>query len=355
MRKHTVIAVCLLGVVMFAVQGCGLVGKLLGGDDAKGLLEGLEATAVAAGEGVATKLPGGQEATVEPPTSAPSETTELQVSPVDNLNSYRSETESKSTVDGTVTDSWKITTEFVKDPPARHMLSVRADSTEFEMIQIGSDSYIRSGDEWTSMSTSSAEGLFPTEGTLDPSSAEGCKADGTETVNGYRSARYVCEYDEGLTALASIGGVVQEAFYKIWVSEEYGVAVRSAWSYTVKDSDGKVSHNEFTTNVTAINEPIEIVPPAGVEKAGISDDIPVMAGAADMMSIMGMTTYRVAGKTVADVATWYEQAMADAGWTYNADESTAGANLIFTKGERKVSVVVNEASGGTDVLIMNAE
>ena len=343
MRRIAAICLVLIGVLLLGTVGCGLTRLFGGGDE-----EGEVATTVAVG--------GEASAGVTPP-AAPAasadEETLPDLSPVDALQSYRSETLMTSMVDDAVTESWTLLIEYVKEPPAQRTLSTDADGSTYEMIQIGNDTYVSSGDEWIAVSGSEGmDYLFPAGlgFSAEDLQSKGCAARGRETVSGYASVHYVCEADEGLAALSALGGVVQNLASEVWVSDAHNVAVRSLYTHSIKGTDGKVSSTRQEVNVTAINEPITITPPEGVAAPGLGTDIPVMDGAVDILSLRDMTTFGVPGKTPTEVGDWYRETLTSAGWAYD-ESSIEGEVLRFSKGDRQVTIGLSATSDGSDVFI----
>ncbi len=363
MSRRLVLSLVSIILVILTAAGCGSRDRSgEGQNQAEDASSGPVATAPAVGQQGSTGVPQGSSAAEPKPTatSGSEETSEgalADVSPVDELDSYRAESSMSSTVDGAVTESWTMTIEYVKDPPARHTTSTSENGSTFDMIQIGNDSYIRSGEEWMAMSsTEGMENLFPAGAGISSEEyeSEDCKASGSETVNGYASVHYVCDMDESAVSLGALTGTIQDVANEVWVSKEYKVPVKSVYTYTVKGSDSKLSKILYETTVTMINEPIAIEPPEGVAAPGVAEDVPVMEGAGDVFSMAGMTAYLVRSKTPAEVEAWYRDAMGAAGWTYD-DSSTPPDALKYSKGERELVISLSASGADTNVTIMEQQ
>jgi len=280
---------------------------------------------------------------------------------LDDLQTYRVETTMVTQVGDAEPDTWTVLVEYRSQPPARRMLSTTArdgdDEWTYETIQIGETTYIRTGDTWVAMSGEPApDEDIPDVWVLMPGdlAGEGCQAQDLETVNGYEARHYGCDI-RALTGesmdLAGLGGTVVDGEAHVWLSTEHQVPVRSLAHYTVQGVEGTVTTFRIESNVTDINRPLDIVAPEAVEPAGLPDDVPMIEGAQNVASALGITTFRVQ-RGAAVVAQWYLQAMADEGWELDREAST-DEMLAFTKDDRTAMIVISaEDSDSTSVTVL---
>ena len=78
----------------------------------------------------------------------------------------------------------------------------------------------------------------------------------------------------------------------------------------------------------------------------------MMADATEQASFGAMTTYKTASK-LADVAKFYRDEMAKAGWTAgdNSAVSDQYTSLSFTKDDKKANVILTTDDANTNVMI----
>ena len=285
-------------------------------------------------------------------------------SSLDALESYRSKTITTVTEDGAKTGVVEVLLEIDRKNSAEHMAINTTDpelsqgateSGSFEMIRIGQDSYAKiAEDQWLAMQIPDDE-LIPPAGLIYRpesllQSAEG-KYMGEQTVNGLECKYY--EYDRNALAQSTLFESVTEASGKVWVSTLYNVATRSIVHMEGKDlKTGKLVTVDVTSEITDINTDIEIVAPEGVEKAAAPDDIPIMADAKDVVSMMGMTRYETAA-SADKVVKFYNAEMIENGW--KAAEVGMPGFISFTKDKRTARIAIQGQGGQTAVAIMLEE
>ncbi|HUV94987.1 MAG TPA: hypothetical protein VMX14_09180 [Anaerolineae bacterium] len=317
-----------------------------------------EAKAEAAKAASPTKPPAGAKPTKAPSptaTAEPEEEAPLSLASLEELNSYRQVT----TMSGTQGDEeWEmeIVSEFVREPPAQRYVMKGVDENgqdiSMAMIRIGDTTYMRGSEgEWISMTSS--ESLDPGELPLlrpeDTFYTEECKYKGSEQVNGLQAKYYVCE-KEALFSMPWVGGTIESGRVDTWVSTEYGVGVKMTFDAQGQDEEGVKVKTHWEFEVTDINKPINIEAPEGVAAAGLPDDIPMIDGAYEVNAIMGMVGFKV-DKAVAEVAKFYQAAMARNGWT--PEEGAMMPDMLnFSKGNRTANLILSEEGAATQVTIM---
>lgn len=188
---------------------------------------------------------------------------------------------------------------------------------------------------------------------------EGARRVGEETINGIPTIHYT--FDE--TALEEDSGEVERAQGDLYVAQDGGYLVR-----LVIDAEGQMDffgedavgtgtmRMEF--NLTDINEPIEIEPPAdcGSEGGAAGSDLPMLEDAYDVSSLAGFVSY-LTDTSFEDTVAFYEEALAAEGWQKDEDESllvSGSAILSYTRDGETLNLTIGEdsESDATFVLIM---
>jgi predicted small lipoprotein YifL len=283
---------------------------------------------------------------------------------LDALTSYRLtwHAEWKSTDQGKEEQgAWDWTEEYTSDPKAHHLTMSTPDSSDpgntgaFEMWQIGDTSYMKSGedDECISFSTEGAEKDIQ-KGSFNPSmlgSIEDAKYVGRETINGIPTKHY--KYNSKTGMLAALGEVSGET----WVASDGGYVVKDTVKWTggggllgLGASTTATGDGSWTWELSDVNKPIEIKPPEGCEGSKI--ELPIMPDASEKSRFGDMTTYKSAGKP-ADVATFYKEELAAAGWKPEGEPTEMGdvVMLNFAKDDQKLSVMITASDGATQVIL----
>ena len=284
---------------------------------------------------------------------------------LDQLSSYRASwrAEWKSTDQGkTDQGTWDWVEEFTSDPKARHMSMQTPDSSDptktsaFEMWQIGDTTYMKSGTDQECMSFSSegAESEIQKGGGFSPSmlgSIQDAKYVGRDTVNGIPTKHY--KYDSKTGMLTALGKVSGET----WVATDGGYVVKDSVKWTgggglfgLGASTTATGDGSWTWELSDVNKPIEIKPPEGCE--GSQLDLPIMPDATEKSRFGDMTSYKSAGKP-ADVATFYKEELAAAGWKPEGEPTEMGEVVIlnFAKDDQKLSVMITASDGATQVIL----
>jgi len=305
----------------------------------------------------------------EPPTAPQPQTEEYdfgQASDLAGLDSYRVRTtmQWESIKDGNKEmGSWDVMEEFVRQPPAQRFVwtgtgagEVGTESGEWELIQIGKDSYMNTGSGWLAMTTGE-EGIFGGNAFLSAplgmvSANRGKLVERNAMVNGVSTDKYT--FDES-TLGASLGlGAIAKANGEVWISPQLNVVVKYVAHYEGKNlalGGGGEGKMDVTFDLTDINQPIDIRAPEGV-KSAMPEDIPVMDGATDVVAIEGIIAYQTTD-SVEEATAFYQTQMTAQGWT--TQEGGIPGMMSFTKGNRTAQVMIMEAEGKTSVTVMVSE
>jgi len=245
------------------------------------------------------------------------------------------------------TSSYDVMTECVREPAAQRLVFTGTDEADsLELIIVEGISYYRSGSEWITMQ-SSEQDLTEAVTAWSPQEylhGEQARFMGKETINGLETKHYI--YDD--PSVFDFSGLT-EGSAEVWVSTEYGVAVRTILDITGEDENGPATL-QIESNLTDINQPIAIQAPEGVEKPGLPKDIPLMEGATDINAMSGFVIFTVA-RSVEDVVTFYESALQDEGWKIENVE--ASGMLGATKDTRTVSIMVSDQDDGSSQVMIS--
>ena len=284
-----------------------------------------------------------------------------QSSDLSNLASYRlsySFRWESTTADGTQTGSWQMTEAVIRNPPARHLSFVvtdeddEASGTRMEFIVIGNDTYLNSGDEWIAMGGDQGfmgDDTFLSNPMDAVSTSRGRLVQRGVTVNGVATDHYSFEERSGVGAF----GAGAQGRGEVWVSTQHNVVVKYVARYEgaeVDLSDGDQGILDIALDVTDINQPFTIEPPAGVGPA-MPADVPVLPGATDVMATMGIVQYKT-NLSPDEVKAFYVAQMPAYGWSQGDEMPSA---MFFNKTGREAMVSFSEEKGITQVIVYTSD
>jgi hypothetical protein len=377
--------------LLLAVAACG------GGEEAPAA-PAAEAP-VAATEAVAQQQPAAPNATPVPPTATPApptatpepaeeevELSEEQLAALEALDSYRQVVafSSKGTdANGNPIDnSAEIVTEFTRDPEARRMLMTFVDNVEpsddqnaMETFQIGQDMYMFGGDDvgWVRISTEESPFADPelamiTSGNIFSDLEEMRRVRPDEKISGIDSRHY--EFDEkvlGRVFGQDVGDVT--ATGDVWIAKDGGFVTKYVLTIEVAGGNGGIFDPTLTKGVIEmsfelqdVNGDISIELPeeaaAGATLAGFSGAFPMPDGSRVQAASANFTIVE-SDVPVAEVLAFYEQALAELGWTKDeAGSMSMGdmASYTFTKDGVTLSLLVSlDSNTGKTQIMVNAE
>lgn len=294
----------------------------------------------------------------EPP--AEEEVEELTFSNVADLgqfDSYRMSHRFSWEWESGETEAMEYLTEFVREPLAQRVVMKGSGegegAGEMKLIHVGGTSYMKFGDEWMSTG-SSAEDMLEQGGWLGgPEGFLGSEKGryvGRETVNGLPTRHY--RYTDNI--LAPFGGEskITKATSDVWVSTKYDVYVKVIIRWEGTDDQKGKGVFLLESNLTDINEPITIEPPAAGERPEVPEDIPVMDGATEVALMANVITFQVS-RPQEEVIEYYKAEMPANGW--KSGEGMVPMMMEFSKGSRSANVIVAEQDEKTTVTIMLSE
>ena len=321
---------------------------------------------------ISTPTPASEQPAKQPP-AAPSGAAGLIAKPEDALDSYRMRSTMRTQEDdGSWGPLFKMETEWVREPPARHMVMYGESEAEgMEIITIGDTTWMKMGDIWmTSEAGESPEEAGPPvdlESILQEMEG-GMTLVGEETVNGVHCKRYTLDVEvsvplprpegapQGETDLAQ--EITVHVQGEAWVADQSDLPPVIIRAETQGEMTFKAPSGDRTMvvqeerEVYDINTPITIEPPAEAEEIGAASEFPMMPDAQVTMAMGPMTTYTTAS-SVKDVGTFYEREMPAAGWIRGETTQIEGlAMMQFTKEGRSVSVMIMPAEEGSGSQVM---
>jgi hypothetical protein len=297
------------------------------------------------------------------------------ISDLATLNSYRAAfrfdwtgTKDDQPVEGYM----QMNSAFVRQPPAQELhfegQGFEANSDQglgkVSFIQVGDKAwfYESDSDSWMQVPAGSmdfAQGLFfkPEDLLSDYDISKAQRSQSPEQVNGVQAYKYTFdEKDFDLTGLTA-GEVVKRASGEVYVAVDGDYVVKLAidadLSYTDPNEVFQQGNIKMTFDISDINQPITIEPPAEAEaQTSGRDDIPMLGDANIDFSSAEFVSYLTASR-VKDAAQFYEDEMPKNGWTANETNMVLDDNAIlnYNKGGETANVIVSAGENGTSVLI----
>jgi hypothetical protein len=261
---------------------------------------------------------------------------------------------------------------FVREPAAREMQfeakgldqaqAATQTPSKISFIQVGDTAWMYESQSNTWMQvpageSSFAEGFFKPEDLMSGFDVnKGQRSLLPEEVNGVSCYKYTFT-EKDFTA--NQGEAVKNAAGEAYIAVDGGYVVKMALngdvSYTTSDQMFDEGTIKLTFDLTDINQPITIEPPAEAKaQTGGRDDLPKLPDAKVELSTSELISYRTAS-SVKDAADFYETEMVKNGWT--AGQSNASmilddsAILSYTKAGETANVIVSKDDKGTGVMI----
>ena len=172
---------------------------------------------------------------------------------------------------------------------------------------------------------------------------------GAETVNNIKTKHY--KYDEKAASQTVFGKVTGD----IWVATDGGYVVKEDVKFTggrglFGSTASAKGDGKWLWELTDANQPVAVKAPENCGGAGA--ELPVMKDATEKTSMGDMITYKSPSK-LADVVAFYQKQMPAAGWKTEGEPEITDefAQLEFSKGGQKASLMLSVESGKTSVLI----
>jgi hypothetical protein len=348
---------------------------------AEAVPESTEVTSMATEQPVVTEAMPTNEPVATPAESSGGQSEEqaldlmTSISDLANLNSYRAAfrfdwTGTKG--DQPIQGYMQMNSAFVRQPPAQELhfegqgFEANADQGlgKVSFIQVGDKAwfYESDSDSWMQVPAGSldfAEGLFfkPEDLLSDYEISKAERSQSPQQVNGVQAYKYTFdEKDFDVTGL-SAGDVVTRADGEVYVAVDGGYVVKLAidadLSYTDPNEIFQQGNVKMTFDISDINQPITIEPPAEAEaQTAGRDDIPMLGDANIDFSSAEFISYST-GSRVKDAAQFYENEMPKNGWTANEANMVLADNAVlnYNKGGETANVIVSTDENGTSVII----
>ncbi|MEA3338026.1 MAG: hypothetical protein U9R25_19220 [Chloroflexota bacterium] len=309
-----------------------------------------------------------------------------QLASLDDLDSYRSTTMvvTKSTGDDELAGESRveITSEYTRDPMARYMtmsyedLGADADASldeeTIEFYQIG-DEFIGnlSGEGWIRIGGANTpfgdpnSAFLTNSGVLFSNLEDLHRIRPDEKINGMASRHYAFNENSMALWLGTDTSKV-DAEGEVWIAKDGDFVTKYVLDVVVKEGGGGPltiglgegsMHMEFELSDVNSDLVIEIPDEAtqGTELAGFEDEgFPTPDGATVMMASAEFLTM-ASDLSVEDVLVFYEEVLADLGWTKNEDSSMSMGgftSLEFTKDGQSLAVLITEDDNTGQTQIM---
>ena len=378
----------ILTLLLLAVAACG------GGNDQPAAeTPATAAPAVAqqpqAAPAAATNTPAPSAATPVLPaaTPAPAEEDEVtlseeQLAALEALDSYRlvvTYSSRGTDADGnSIDDTAEIITEYSKADDARRIVMTIIDNTDpgaeqdaMESFQIGTDMYMYAGDDmgWMRISTEESPFADPefammTSGNIFSDLENMRRVRPDERISGIDSRHY--QFDEKVLSRVFGEGVGDvTASGDVWIAKDGGFITKYILKIEVKEGSGGIFDPNLATGsiemsfeLQDVNRDITIEVPeeatAGSSLAGFAGAFPMPEDGRIQAAGANFAMIESASPS-ADVIAFYEQALADLGWTKDEQASMSMGNmavLAFTKDGAQLSLVVrvDDSTGKTQIM-----
>lgn len=261
------------------------------------------------------------------------------------------------------TPYWTWTLEATRQPPARRIVvsgsAMGGEQNAMEVIEVEDKMWVRMEDTWVL-----ATGQTPPDIDEDMDQLSGpfgsvdWREVGREQINGFDTVHYRAEVDLpagtawGLMdrlaqAMGTEGRITASRFEgDVYVAGE-GLVVRALYRlrHTV-EAQGKTTQitEEMHYELEGVNLGLTIeIPEMAGQTSGA--DVPLPEGAQMITAMQGMMVYEVSG-SVADVVTFYEQALPAQGFTITSKQVNpmTGGMFMVTKGDQRYIIVIAPSS-----------
>lgn len=294
----------------------------------------------------------------------------IEVESLDGLDSYRARMVSRFEYDDGDVEQMTIEQDAIREPYASRMLMTsvgmsedEGGDTSFEMIQVGSEQYIRFGEEWMQstvedeMSTFEEDAMVSAEDIESIADSSNYEYLGKETISGVRCRHYRFEADpDDLGFIYDLEGEEGDMWNwekvegEVWIADESDlpdISVRFTWTATGELDDGRTGKLIFEHEVYDINASFTIEPPAEALSGGLPEDVPMYPDATGITSMAGFVTF-TAPDDVDTVTAFYDEQLAAFGWTKGGDEFFPE----WEKDGRTLQLMISEDDAGASVTIM---
>lgn len=198
-----------------------------------------------------------------------------QIAGLDTLNSYRVRQVFKvEAKDGSESDEMVVLEEWVREPPAQHVVIDGPDEGfDVEMVYIGDKAWVKMGGTWVETTSEGAEGMnFVSDLDITPDVGSDMRLAGRERVNGVDCKHYTFDSENFAITDPTEGAMTMHLQGDVWIADQGGlpsIVVRERIQYDgyfmpipgASTSSAVDVVTYFERDVTDINKPIDIRPP----------------------------------------------------------------------------------------------
>lgn len=292
----------------------------------------------------------------------------LDENALEGLDSYRAEMIwSFTSEDGTV-EEFSMQQEATRSPVAqRFVMDSQGEGIEF--IQVGETQWMRFGEEWMQTAVSEGEAmggfgefLINPQQILSESDKDAYKYMGKETVNGLKTRHYRLK-DKALNLAWGFNVTnIEEGNIDVWIVDErdlpkFTARYEMVVTGTFEEEDNKKGTLNLTWNIYDVNAPITIEPPAEAAGMGLPEGLELCPDASNV-TVMGKISLFTCAGTVEDTATFYTDALENAGWEAGDVTNLEGMMMgTWSKGDETLSLTItaDAESGGSSVMLTLGE
>lgn len=354
MRRHMWLPIALLVLSSLACSIFGRAGEAIdAGREAATLVA--EVGSEIGEEGLATLVP--EEPDEEPGDDEPAQP-EVDVDALQELQSYRMRMTTEWIPEEGEVDYLQMEQAQIREPRAqRTVWRDAAGESAVEFVEIGEQAWMCSGGACTHTEADPDEigsefsdpGMF-NFGFLTDDVYDSLL--GREQVNGIQTRHYDLRLSAMQAAFLAQGDV-SDLSGEVWIADEpdlpaFTVRLEMSWTEERQERTGQAS---IEYEVYDVNEPFTIEPPEGADRTGLPDDVPPYPGGEQEFSMEGMAGFSTTDSP-AEVAEFYREALAEEGWTLQADDEMGDMiQQSWTKEATSLMVMITAQDEETGIMI----
>jgi hypothetical protein len=303
------------------------------------------------------------EATEVPTAESESEDEDLSIDAdaLEGLDSYRMQMTWSFTADDGTIEEFSIEEEATRNPAAQRYTMTSADQS-MEFIRVGETQWMKIGEDWmqTSVGADESMGQFGQFVQPDQMFSEADKDSykylGKETINGMNTRHYQLKENAWNTTWNLTAKEVEEGTMELWVVDENDLPkIAARFEINIKGtfSDDRKGELFLTWEIFNVNEPITIEPPAEAEGMGLPEGLELCPDSSELTVMGKMSLFTCAG-TVEDTATFYMEALENAGWEVEGEVTNLEGMMMgnWKKGNETLSLTITADDSGTGSNVM---
>lgn len=285
---------------------------------------------------------------------------------LEGLDSYRMQMTWSFTADDGTVEEFSIEEEATRDPAAQRYTITSADQS-MEFIRVGDTQWMHAGEDWmqTSVSADDEMGQFgqfvQPDQMFSDVDKDSYKYLGKETINGMNTRHYRLKENVWNSSWNLMATEVEEGSMELWIVDERNLPkIAARFEINIKGtfSDERKGELFLTWEIFDVNADITIEPPAEAEGMGLPEGLELCPDSSNMTVMGKMTIFNCAG-TVEDTATFYTEALENAGWDVEGEVTRLEGMMMGTwkKGDETLSVTItkDDTTGGSNVMLTLGE